>query len=292
MSARLPGYERWLGRGSLFSRCLELALKEGEGSRALWEAMEYTVLSGGKRFRPYLLHASVMAYGGDIELAAEPSVAVELIHTYSLIHDDLPSMDDDDFRRGMPSNHKVFGEAMAILAGDALQSRAFETILDEGYEKRAGGHLASRLALELAKASGASGMAGGQALDMTGGQQDEEALAAMHDLKTGALIGFTLRAGALIAGSSDLARADRIGILVGRAFQVRDDVLDATSTKEQLGKTPGKDAEQGKFTYVTAFGLEGAKDRLRNLLEMAEEEVKVLTGDGKALLAAIGLLRA
>ena len=292
MSAGLFRYDEWLGSGSPFDRRLKLALGGDVGSGALWEAMEYSVLSGGKRFRPYMLHASVQAYGGEPGLATEPSVAVELIHTYSLIHDDLPSMDDDDFRRGKPSNHKVFGEAMAILAGDALQSMAFETILDEGYVMRAGSVLASRLAAELAEASGASGMAGGQALDISGGPGGEEALAAMHDLKTGALIRFALRAGALIAGSSDLSRADRIGTLVGRAFQVRDDILDATSTREQLGKTPGKDIKQDKFTYVTAFGLAGAEGRLEELLEEAEQEAAKLPGERKALLAAIGLLRA
>lgn len=290
MIGRMPRYEEWLGEKSPFGLCLEAALKGQGGSPALWEAMAYSVMAGGKRFRPYLLHASVAAHGGQILLAAEPSVAVELIHSFSLIHDDLPAMDDDDMRRGKPSNHKVYGEAMAILAGDALHSRAFEVLMSPSYSQRAGSGKASLLAFELAAATGAAGMAGGQALDMEAAASDEETLGTMHDLKTGALITYCTKAGAVISGADD-AMAVKLGHLIGRAFQVRDDILDATSTSEQLGKTAGKDLTQGKFTYVAAFGLDGAGRKLKALLDEADEIAEGLPGDPEALCAAIGLLR-
>lgn len=290
MSMAMPRYEQWLGRGSSFFDCMAWALSKSGGSDVLWESMEYSVMAGGKRFRPYLLHASVSAFGGDLALAAEPSVAVELIHSFSLIHDDLPAMDNDDMRRGKPTNHKIYGEAMAILAGDALHSRAFEVLMSPSYSQRAGSQKAVKLAYELATATGAAGMAGGQALDMTLAATGEEALGRMHDLKTGALITYCTKAGAIISGQDD-AVAMKLGHLIGRAFQVKDDILDATSTSEELGKTAGKDFTQGKFTYVAAFGLSGANHRLKELLDEADEISTGLPGDSGALIAAIGLLR-
>jgi geranylgeranyl pyrophosphate synthase len=224
-----------------------------------------------------------------MELAAVPSVAVELVHTYSLIHDDLPAMDDDELRRGMPTCHKAFGEALAILAGDALQSRAFEVLSTEGYKKLAGAEIALNLVSELASAIGPSGMAGGQAMDMRAASGIDE-LRSMHAMKTGALICFCTRAGAIISGTR-LEEADRLGALMGIAFQVRDDILDATSTPEELGKTPGKDERQGKLTYVTAYGLDRSKSILEELLEEARGEIEKLPCDRRALISAIGSLK-
>lgn len=292
MSLQLPLYDDWLGKGSRYARLLNEALHGKAGAPRLLEAMAYTADSGGKAFRPYLVHASAAAFGGDIKLACEPAVAVELVHSYSLIHDDLPAMDDDDMRRGRPSNHKVYGEAMAMLAGDALQSLAFETLCSDHYIKEAGGARVARLAWELATASGASGMAGGQALDMSRDIKSAEEVAAMHDMKTGALILFCLRAGSIIAKGEADDSVDRLGKAIGRAFQVRDDILDVTSTAGQLGKTPGKDAAQGKATYVSAFGLCEAKAKLTALADEAQSITSGLSGDTSALAAAIELLRA
>lgn len=289
MAPRLLNHEAWLGEGSSFQEALMGSVREGSGDdRGLLEAMAYSVRAGGKRFRPYLLHAFTQAAGGPMELAAVPSVAVELVHTYSLIHDDLPAMDDDDLRRGMPTCHRAFGEALAILAGDALQSRAFEVLSSEGYRRLAGPSVAIRLVSELAAAIGPAGMAGGQAKDMRAeGGVDE--LRAMHDMKTGALIRFSTRAGALISGRC-IDEADRLGFLIGRAFQVRDDILDATSTPEELGKTPGKDERQGKLTYVSAYGLDRARTILAELIGEARVTAGGMPCDSGALHSALDSL--
>ncbi len=289
MDNRLHAYELWLGAGSGFREALQAAVRGVSGDDpGLRQAMAYSVDAGGKRFRPYLLHATVAALGGRMELAAVPSVAVELVHTYSLIHDDLPAMDDDELRRGMPTCHKAFGEALAILAGDALQSRAFEVLSSKDYGGLAGPAVALSLVSELSLAIGPAGMAGGQAMDMrAAGGVDE--LRVMHAMKTGALIRFCTRAGAIISGKH-LAEADRLGSLIGIAFQVRDDILDATSTPEQLGKTPGKDERQGKLTYVSAYGLDRAKSILEGLTDEARVEIGKLPNDNRALISALGSL--
>ncbi len=288
-ASKLYGYEGWLGAGSLFQEALSGSISEGSGDDpGLLEAMAYSVEAGGKRFRPYLLHATVIALGGPMEKAAVPSAAVELVHTYSLIHDDLPAMDDDALRRGKPTCHKAYGEALAILAGDALQSRAFEILSSEGYSKLAGQSTALRLVSELASAIGSAGMAGGQAKDMRASGGIDE-LRAMHGMKTGALIRFCTRAGALISGCC-LMEADRLGTLIGTAFQVRDDILDATSTPEELGKTPGKDERQGKLTYVSVYGLDRARSILAQLVDEARKIVGEMPCDSKGLHSALDSL--
>jgi len=291
MSLPLPMYDAWLGEGSPFQKALNDALSNG-GSTALRlaEAMSYSVSVGGKRYRPYLIHAMTDVYGGDLALAAVPSCAVELVHTYSLIHDDLPAMDDDDMRRGRPSNHKAFGEGLAILAGDALQSRAFEVLCSKSYAQTAGAALALELAAGLAEAIGLSGMAGGQALDLECAAETEDELMTMHNMKTGALIRYCCHAGALTSGV-DVSDAAALGSSIGMAFQVRDDILDATSTSEEMGKTAGKDLLQGKFTYVAAYGLEGAKQRLSALLDSSRTIISRMPGRKDAIMAAVGLLQ-
>lgn len=231
----------------------------------LHQAMRHAVLGGGKRMRALLVYASGTLVGADEGDLHAPAAAVELIHAYSLVHDDLPAMDDDDLRRGKPTVHIAFDEATAILAGDALQTRAFEVLAS------APASAARRVdwLATLAQASGAGGMCGGQALDIdaTGTVQALDALERMHALKTGALIRASVRMGAL-AGDVDtdtLARLDAFSTALGLAFQVRDDILDIEASSEQLGKTAGKDQAQAKSTYPALLGMDGAKAKLEEL---------------------------
>ncbi len=236
------------------------------GAGRLHEAMRYSVFAGGKRLRPALAMAAAEAVGGRPDDAVAFAGALELVHTYSLVHDDLPSMDDDDLRRGKPTSHKVFGEAMAILAGDALHSLAFQALL----ERVESPVLARDLARDLARAAGVSGMVGGQVEDLTAERQppSEERLLRIHGGKTAALIAASCVGGGRSARASadHLAALDRFGTEVGHAFQIVDDVLDVTGTPEQLGKTPGKDRRGKKMTYVALEGVTAARSRAGDLL--------------------------
>ncbi len=233
----------------------------------LHAAMRHAVLGGGKRMRALLVYASGALVGADDATLHAPAVAVELIHAYSLVHDDLPAMDDDDLRRGKPTVHVAFDEATAILAGDALQTLAFE------YLATAAAPAALRVdwLATLAQASGVAGMCGGQALDIdaTGALQSLDALQRMHALKTGALIRASVRMGALASGADAalLARLDDFATALGLAFQVRDDILDIEASSEQLGKTAGKDQAQAKSTYPALLGMDGAKTKLEELAD-------------------------
>lgn len=235
----------------------------------LAEAMRYSVLGGGKRLRPALVRLTCEWMGGADSSCELPAVAVELIHAYSLIHDDLPCMDDDDLRRGRPSNHKVFGEALAVLAGDALQTRAFE-LLAQGPPTRALAWIET-----LARAAGAVGMVGGQVCDMTleGTDPDPASVRDMHARKTAALIAAAAELGAVSADASAVQRATirEWGLHLGLLFQATDDLLDVTGDAASLGKTPGKDAAHGKPTLVAALGLEGARAEAERLAAAAEE---------------------
>jgi len=231
--------------------------------QALHGAMRYAVLGGGKRLRPMLVYATGAALGAAPEALDAPAAAVEIIHAYSLVHDDLPAMDDDDLRRGQPTCHVAFGEAMAILAGDALQALAFE-FLAADTALRVDAATRVRMLRVLAAACGAHGMAGGQALDLAAvGQVLSPAeLERMHVHKTGALIRAAVQLGALAAGAADaalLAKLERYGHCLGLAFQIRDDILDVEGDSATIGKTAGKDAAQGKPTYMSLLGLAGAK---------------------------------
>lgn len=227
--------------------------------------MRYATLGGGKRLRPLLAYAAGYAFGGDETRSDAAAVAVELIHAFSLVHDDLPAMDDDDLRRGRATVHVEFDEATAILAGDALQALAFAVLAEAPLEA------SIRIALvrELAGASGAAGMCAGQALDMsaTGKVLELASLETLHSLKTGALIQAALRMGALSAGAAEdeLESLDRYARALGLAFQIRDDMLDVEGSAVQLGKTAGKDHAQGKSTYPGLLGLELSRDRLGEL---------------------------
>lgn len=238
----------------------------------LGQAMRYGVLDGGKRLRPLLVLAAAQAVGGLRPAALRAACAVELIHAYSLVHDDMPCMDNDVLRRGKPTVHVRFGQAQAMLAGDAMQALAFEllTPLDDGEMEPA---LQARLVAVLARGAGHSGMAGGQAIDLASvGQQLQEAqLRRMHELKTGALLQASVDMGALCgtAGAATRAALSRYGHAIGLAFQVVDDILDVTQDTQVLGKTAGKDQEQFKPTYVSLMGLQAAQEHAHELHEQA-----------------------
>jgi farnesyl diphosphate synthase len=255
----------------------------------LGEAMRYAVLDGGKRLRPLLVLAAAEAVQGRAEAALRAACSVELIHAYSLVHDDLPCMDNDVLRRGKPTVHVQFGEAPALLAGDALQALAFEILTPEGDGVPPA--IQARLCRLLAQAAGASGIAGGQAIDLAsvGKPLTEPELRAMHRLKTGALLEGSVRMGAACADAVDLAalRAlDDYGAALGLAFQVVDDILDVTADSAALGKTAGKDAAADKPTYVSLLGLD-ASQTLAEALCMRAHGALDVSG-----LADVGRLRA
>lgn len=240
----------------------------------LLEAMRYSLLDGGKRMRPILCltfaQAVARSTASSSKLAEDSACAVEYVHTYSLIHDDLPSMDDDDLRRGRPTSHKVFGEAMAILAGDALLTEAF-ALLGAGPEPQR-----AALGSELARAAGAAGMVGGQVLDIAGDRRAEEGyLIRMHRLKTGALIRAACRMGVIASsGSAEALRiADSYGEAVGLAFQIADDILDVTAESTELGKPTGADAMAGRFTFPAVLGLAQSRSLARERVEHAVDAI-------------------
>ena len=248
----------------------------------LYDAMRYSLLAGGKRLRPVLLLESCRMCGGDVEGALPFACAVEMLHTYSLIHDDLPAMDNDDLRRGRPTNHKVYGEATAILAGDGLLTAAFETMLEHGGDLPAPRVLAA--AACLGRAAGARGMVGGQALDMAG-EGHALALADVEELqrlKTGALIAAAAEMGCILAGGGAEARAAvrRYAEKLGLAFQIRDDMLDVEGDEATLGKPIGSDAENEKTTFVTLKGLEWCQDAVERLTREAQEALDVFPEAG------------
>ncbi|HZX41181.1 MAG TPA: farnesyl diphosphate synthase [Myxococcaceae bacterium] len=243
--------------------------------RRLVEAMEYSLLAGGKRLRPLLCLAFAEAVGGGMAATAaeDAACALEYIHTYSLVHDDLPAMDDDDLRRGRPTNHKVFGEAMAILAGDALLTEAF-ALLTSGPEPRR-----TELVRRLAQAAGAVGMVGGQVLDIAEDRPAEETyLTRLHRAKTGALLRAACTLGVVAEGgtSEQVAAAERYGDAIGLAFQIADDLLDVTSSAEAMGKPTGADAAAGRHTYPAVLGLEASRARARALVNEALGAVRAL----------------
>ncbi|WP_297836139.1 (2E,6E)-farnesyl diphosphate synthase [Pseudomonas sp.] len=249
-----------------------------EELQRLYQAMRYSVLNGGKRVRPLLVYAACEALGGDAALADGAACAVELIHAYSLVHDDLPAMDDDDLRRGQPTTHKAFDEANAILAGDGLQALAFEVLADARYTQQ-NPQLRLQMVCILAHAAGPAGMVGGQAIDLeaVGHQLTQAALEKMDRHKTGALIEASVQLGALASGKAD---ADSLQALrayaraVGLAFQVQDDILDVESDTATLGKRQGADIAHDKPTYPALLGLEEAKAYAHNLCDQALDALR------------------
>jgi geranylgeranyl diphosphate synthase type II len=273
-------------RCQLVDEALEKYLPgEDELPFLLHKAMRYSVFAGGKRVRPILMLAACDAVGGDIGEVMPAACAMEMIHTYSLIHDDLPAMDNDDFRRGVPTNHKVFGEATAILAGDALLTEAFALL---SYQEPGGTlDLAKRLQVisEIARCAGSRGMIGGQVVDMESEGKKEVNMATVqyiHTHKTGALIKASVRAGALLgnAGEDDENALIRYGEAVGLAFQIADDILDLEGTTEQIGKDAGSDLERGKATYPAVLGINESK---MHASELVKDALDALSGfDEKA----------
>ncbi len=259
----------------LLRRLLDDRALSGEITRPdrLMAAMRHGVLNGGKRLRPFLVMESAALFSADGEAALRVAAALECVHCYSLIHDDLPAMDDDDLRRGLPTVHKAFDEATAILAGDALLTLAFDIIADEATalpaERRA------TLVLALARAAGGGGMVGGQKLDLEAEQAppDEAGIIRLQAMKTGALIRFACEAGALVAGApaEDRERLAEFGSAIGLAFQLADDLLDLTADASQMGKATGKDAAAGKATLVALHGANWARSQLHGLVDQAHE---------------------
>ncbi|PLY00064.1 MAG: polyprenyl synthetase [Desulfuromonas sp.] len=248
--------------------------------RRLHEAMHYSMFAGGKRIRPILMLAACEAIGGDVRKVLPAACAIEMIHTYSLIHDDLPAMDDDDFRRGNPTSHRVYGEALAILAGDALLTEAFVLLSDPKSWPEVDSQVVCQVMHLLSAASGAAGMVGGQVVDIEseGQRISQDELEYVHRHKTGALILAALEVGGLIGGAGEAAMTalQDYGKAVGLAFQVADDVLDVVGDQQELGKDVGSDEERGKATYPTLMGLDGACDYAQNLKQKALEALEPL----------------
>ena len=248
---------------------------EGMGVGTLFDAMRHSLTAGGKRIRPAMIYAFCEACGGDIANADAAACAMEMTHTSSLIFDDLPAMDDDDLRRGKPSCHKAFGEATAILAGDALICAPFQIIAEDTHLTP---QIKMMLVQTLATFEGACGMVGGQQMDMQFETRDDVTAAELETMckgKTGALMAAACRMGCLCGGGStrQFDAAGRYGIYVGLAFQIIDDILDVTATEETLGKPIGSDAEENKTTFVTLMGIEAAKARAAELTQLALDQL-------------------
>lgn len=247
------------------------------------KAMRYSVFAGGKRLRPIMVMEACRAFGGDVEKAMPFACAIEMIHTYSLIHDDLPALDNDDYRRGRLTSHKMFGENMAILAGDALLHHAFETMAEACVKMNDIKYTKAMLAI--AQGAGINGMVAGQVVDVIseGKEIDKDTLDYIHKNKTAAMIIGALKAGAEIGGASDeeIKNIERVGELVGVAFQIQDDILDVTSTLEELGKPINSDEKNHKVTYATMFGVEDAS---KIVLDMSNEALEILHSMGDRMV--------
>ncbi len=274
-------------RQAVIEEALQSHLDRCEGAPStLRDAMTYSLLAGGKRLRPILTLAACEAVGGAPDDAIDAACAVEFVHTYSLIHDDLPAMDDDDFRRGRPTSHKKFGEAIAILAGDALCAEAFRVAAQhrKGREERV-----ADVVFELARAAGAVGMVGGQVIDIesTGRRIGMDELEILHRAKTGELLLVAVRNGARMGGA-DVEAMERLtvyGRALGLAFQIVDDVLDITADLQTLGKDPGSDREAGKTTFVDLLGVDGARQRARTVMDEGLRALEPFGARAEALRA-------
>ena len=260
----------------------------------LQKSMEYSLFAGGKRIRPILHLGTVEALGSDTEACTPFACALEMIHTYSLIHDDLPAMDDDDLRRGKPTNHVVFGEAMAVLAGDGLLTEAFSIISKPDFIAKHDPVALINAIQELAKASGFEGMVGGQAVDIEseGKEPDPETLKYIHRHKTGALIRASVRTGAILAGggTDEIDAFTRYGEALGLAFQVRDDLLNVEGDAKRLGKAVGTDADRNKQTYPAIYGLEETRKRLNDLVDEALDALRGFDHKAEPLRAIAGYM--
>ena len=282
------------GVETLLNALLAPAPQLGEIARParLLEAMRYSVLGGGKRLRPFLVVATSSALGGQDHQAYRVGAAIELLHSYSLVHDDLPAMDNDDLRRGRPTLHRAYDDATAILTGDALLTLAFEVLADEA--TAVDGATRARLCAGLARAAGLGGMVGGQMLDLAaeqaGAPPSVAAVRQLQAMKTGALLKFSVEAGATLGGATGpiFAALSRYGQALGAAFQIADDLLDAEGDEQALGKRAGKDAARGKATLVAAIGASAARAELARLVDEAQAAIDAarLAEKGESLRAA------
>ena len=261
-----------------------LPAEEGQ-QRIIFEAMNYSVRAGGKRLRPILMEETYHMFGGSSAVIEPFMAAIEMIHTYSLVHDDLPAMDNDEYRRGKKTTHAVYGEAMGILAGDALLNLAYETAA-KAFDMEVADTRVARAFAVLAKKAGVYGMVGGQVVDVESEKSDDcsitrEKLDFIYRLKTGALIESSMMIGAILAGASsdEVSRVEQIAAKLGLAFQIQDDVLDVTSTLEVLGKPVGSDEKKNKATYVTFEGLDKAVSDVERISKEAEEQLDDLGYD-------------
>ena len=256
--------------------------KEEGYQKTIIESMNYSLKAGGKRLRPILTLESCKIVGGKEEDAIPFAIAIEMIHTYSLIHDDLPSLDNDDLRRGKPTNHKVFGEAMATLAGDALLNYAFELMLSSSIDKKDSNKYLKAIN-EVAKHAGIYGMIGGQVVDVESENKiiDKDKLDFIHLNKTAAMIVGSMRAGAIIGGASEeeLEKVTKYGRNIGLSFQIVDDILDITGDEEKLGKPIGSDIENHKSTYPSLLGLEKSREIARQLIEEGKSSIDGLSSE-------------
>src|SRR3984893_6989197 len=281
-------FDRYLKeRAALVERALAECVAESSGPASrLFEAMRYSLMAGGKRLRPVLALAACEAVSGTLDAAIGLACAIEMIHTYSLVHDDLPCMDDDDLRRGRPTNHKVYGEAIATLAGDALLTDAFK-VLAASTDKTASPALVLETVAELATAAGSSGMVAGQVIDLLGEGKSKtvEELEELHGKKTGALFLASVRGGARLgaASASQIESLDAYARALGLAFQVVDDLLDVHGTPDQMGKRTQKDGERGKATYPAILGVERSMDLSRELETRAHRALQGFCESADAL---------
>ncbi len=283
----MEDFNEWISyRKNLINKELELYLNKINNFQSIiYDAINYSIFAGGKRIRPILTLASYELFDYDILIPMPFACAVEMIHTYSLIHDDLPAMDNDDFRRGKPSCHKKFGEDIAILTGDALLNKAYEIIFDLNSQKNIPPEKIIEAGRILATASGSEGMIGGQIVDLHHEKNNLEVLEYMHLHKTGAIINASSKIGGILGGADDeeLGYLDEFSRNLGLAFQVKDDILDVEGTNEDIGKPSGSDIENKKLTYVTLMGVEKAKKLEKELTEKSISSLDYFGSNGKCL---------
>ncbi|MDW7669101.1 MAG: polyprenyl synthetase family protein [Bacillota bacterium] len=280
-------FNEWISyRKNLINKEMELFLEKRNNFQSIiYNAINYSIFAGGKRIRPILTLASYELFDYDILVPMPFACAIEMIHTYSLIHDDLPAMDDDDYRRGNPSCHKKFGEDIAILAGDALLNKAYEIIFNINNDKNISPEKIIEAGRVLAYASGSEGMIGGQIVDLHHEKDTLEILEYMHLHKTGALINASCKVGGIIGGADEeeLVHLDEFSKNLGLAFQVKDDILDVEGKNEDIGKPSGSDIENKKLTYVTLLGVEKAKKLEKELTEKSISSLDYFGSNGDCL---------
>ncbi|WP_078432650.1 polyprenyl synthetase family protein [Metabacillus halosaccharovorans] len=267
-----------ISRKKKIEEALPLFISDLSTPQSIKESMLYSLKAGGKRLRPALVLALLHTYKKPEDIGIATACAIEMIHTYSLVHDDLPCMDDDDLRRGKPTNHKVFGEAVAVLAGDGLLTQSFSLIVDDPAIKAEN---KLRLVSELVKAAGAEGMVGGQVADMEGEAKSLslEELQYIHENKTAKLLGFSILAGAILAEApeEDIEKLREFSYHIGIAFQIRDDILDIEGSQDKLGKPVGSDTLNEKTTYPSILSMQGAKEKLQDHIKQAKELLQHLS---------------